>query len=522
MRLLDRRRWILVWVCAVEIFAVQALTLAAPHAQNVLDQVVDRVIRFLLDLIVFTILARLLPRALLAAVCILNAAAYAVLILYHDYFQQPLSILTAINLTREGVAVSNAGWALLKPWHAVFAVTLVAKLLLLLRAEPLPRAGGRQLALLLGAYPLGVLLVNAAYRPLAKIRTWQSVGGLGVTYGYTPAWLAEYLLVDPAEQLARALDRARVRTDQLTPIEAPIQIRDRLVLLQVESLDWAVLELRVHGREVTPALNRLAHSSMLFAVQAHKWTGSLDADFTALMGRLPSADVPTYKIPGYSYRGSLPEQLGALGYHTTAIHGVSGEFFNRRPAYEQMGFHCILFKEELEELRAAPEAGWSLQDDEVLQFAARELRAQNGRQFQMVITATSHIPFPTYDRRRDTFFPGSGDLAERYLDVIHYVDESIGRFVDSLPPKTTVVLYGDHISKAEIPLVNYHQAYGDGIGLVPFMVLETGSNLADTQRTRATQVALGGGLTLLDAINWVHLSVARMVRPPGGGGNEAP
>lgn len=496
--------FVLILICALEAWLVQAKTLLAPQAQGGMDPIIDQVLRFGLNLLAFGALNGVLPRPLLLIAFLANALFYVFVLVYHDYFQQPLSILVILNQRREGALVTDAGFALLRSWHLVFLGSLGLKLLLLYSAPdstPSLRAG----VICAGLYLLAVLIVNRVYKPLAKIATWETVGGLGAVYGYLPAWAAEYACIDSKALLVRALARAKEKSDELTPIETPAPIADRLVFLQVESLDWSILNFQIKGQEVTPELNRLARRGMTYAVQADKRTGSLDADFTMLMGRAPSADVPTYKIQGYPYAGSLVERLREMSFNTVAVHGVSGEFFSRRPAFEEMGFDRLIFREEFEHLAAAPVSGWSVPDEELLQFAAMDFSAQTGRQFQLAITATSHIPFHNYDRQLARFFPGSASIAENYFDVIHYVDRAVGRYIEALPQETTVVLYGDHISKVEHEGLGYRQALFEGVGLVPFMVLETGRDLSRLQRTGEN--ARDGHFTLLDAVAWVHASI---------------
>jgi len=495
----------LVLLCAAEAWLVQARTLLAPQAQGGMDPIVDLGLRFGFDLLAFGALAGILPRPLLALAFAGNMAFYVFVIVYQDYFQQPLSLLVVLNQRREGAQVTSAALALLRPWHLVFPGALAFKFLLLFGvADSAPQLNTGLICL--GLYLLALLVVNRVYKPLAKITTWETVGGLGAVYGYLPAWAAEYACIDNTSLLQRALARAAETSDQLTPIETPAPIAERLVFLQVESLDWSVLDFRIRGQEITPEINRHARRAMSFAVQADKRAGSLDADFTMLMGRPPSADVPTYKIQGYPYGGSLVERLAEMDFATVAVHGVSGEFFSRRPAYGKMGFGRLIFREEFEHLAGAPVTGWSVPDDDLLQFAAMDFSAQSGRQFQLAITTTSQIPFHNYDTALARFFPGSTSIPEKFFDVMHYVDRAVGRYLEALPAETTVVLYGDHVSKIELASVGYRQTRWDEAGLVPFLVLETGRNLSPLQRTG--QTARDGHLTLLDAAKWIQASIA--------------
>jgi phosphoglycerol transferase MdoB-like AlkP superfamily enzyme len=262
--------------------------------------------------------------------------------------------------------------------------------------------------------------------------------------------------------------------------------------------------MKIHGQEVTPNMNRLRRRAMHWVVQAPKGMGSSDADFKALMARPPSADLPTYKIPEYPYRGALPERLSSLGYQTLALHGVTGEFFNRRSAYGKMGFSDLIFREEFISRKLAPVHGWTVSDADLLRYAAVRVEKASGKFFEMIITATSHIPFPL-PREDKVFFPDADDAEWAYFDSQHYVDAAIGRFVDALPAETTLVLYGDHTSQVENAKLDYQHVTRDGAGCVPFFVVDTTLNLAPQQRTG--ELAESCEVTLLEGLRWFSHTV---------------
>ena len=305
--------------------------------------------------------------------------------------------------------------------------------------------------------------------------------------------------------LTRALARSGEGTDRLTPLETPTPIAHCLVFLQVERLDWCLLDFRIRNQEVTPELNRLVPKAMCYAVRPEFCRGSSDADFIMLTGRPPSADLPTYKILGYPYVDTLVQRMTGMGFGTTAVHGASGQAFGRRAAFAKMGFERLIFREEFEQRGPTPIAGWSVPDDDLLQFAAMDFSARAGRQFQLVISATSQPPFHNYDPTLARYFPGSEKVEEQYFDVFHYVDRAIGRYLRSLPVETTVVLYGSQASMTDNSSIGYDQRLGESRGLVPFMVLETGRDLAGLQRTHS--LARTGTFTLLDAAQWVRASL---------------
>jgi hypothetical protein len=498
-----------------ELFVVQAITLLPPHSQGALDPFVDRTVRLVLDAVFCGALVLLLPRLALAVVAVLATPILSMLLIYRGYYKQPLSFLVASSNMGEGVRVLDAGVALVGPAQFLLVGVLAFKLWLMWRDPrvwPVRRRAWGTLAV--SGYVGLIALLNMGVKPMHKIATWESVGSLGSVYGYLPTWTAEAIYFDERVLVDRALARAAHTSDRLADLEASFPVRDRVVLLQVESLDGSLIDFMIDGEPVTPRLNALAKRARYYAVRAPKGTGSSDADFTALMGRLPSEDVPTYKLAGYPYAGSFVEGARGAGYHTSAVHGVSGEFFNRRAAFEKMGFDQIVFREELEE--STRSSGWSVRDGPVLEYAAAAFRDREGPALQIVITATSHIPFHRMDERWKVFFPGSTSTEEKYFDVMHYVDTQVGRFLDALPPETTVVVYGDHISQVESLPHGYAQTTRDGVGVVPFLVHDTSLDLAASQRTSRQGVAGDGSLTLLDAVRFVHGVVLSGDRAPGG------
>ncbi|MET0344174.1 MAG: LTA synthase family protein [Polyangiales bacterium] len=490
-----------VWV--IELFVVQAVTLVPPHSRAGYARVSEGTGRLLLDVAFCLGLSLVLGRGALALLQVVLLPVVIGLTIYKAYFHQALSVLTVINQGGEGARVSDAGFALLSPWHGALLVALALKLLLLLRAPS--RRDLRLGGLILAGYAVAVLTLSTVAKPLRKIATWESVSGLGVLYGYTPAWIAELIFFDAELLKSRALARAAsTPKSKLTAIEAPIPRRDRVLLLQIESLDFALHEFSVSGRPVTPFLNRLSREARFYAVRAEKRTGSSDADFAALMGKLPSTDVATYKIRGYPFAQSVIAPLTARGFRTQAVHGVSGEFFNRRPAYVEMGFSDLIFREEFQARGLVDGSRWAVSDGDLFTLARAEQRGISGKLLQLVITATSHIPFHDLSDDMKTFFPGSHVTAENYLDAIAYVDREIERFVTSLDAETTVVIYGDHTSQVASERVGYQQKVRDGIGLVPLYIHDTSEKLAPSQSAATRAHALDGTYTLLDGLSYVH------------------
>ena len=211
---------------------------------------------------------------------------------------------------------------------------------------------------------------------------------------------------------------------------------------------------------------------------------------------MPSPDVINYKLLSYPWEDTLPQRLARRGYHTAALHGASGGFFNRRSAFEAMGFAQIDFQEELSGEHGLPTAAWGIKDADVLAFSARNLD-QHDLALHFIITLTSHGPFDYLEPDEQELYPGTSRREHRYLNSMRYVDNALGPYVGSLPAGTTVVIYGDHAAG-----VDYGQKMG-GPEYVPFLVHRVGADLSERQQTLDDGFALSGQLSLLDAVTWL-------------------
>lgn len=503
----------LVILWAMELFLVQEVTLHEFHYYAFYQPFLHRAVRASLDLLACAMLVTLLPRFLLGISFVVSLALAGMVLSFENYSGRPLSASLLTSTAGEGISVFNAAVALLPFVFYLLVVTLAIKVFLLLRlrrsaALPLPRRLART-AKLAGCY-VAIIAVLNVYKPFTLLLRWESVGGIGSLYGYTPTWAAELLLLDQEEILKRAVERSRVTSDRLGVAgEADFPTNERVVFLQVESLDSAVLDHKVDGRPVAPELERLAERSMSYLIRSEKKTGSCDADFTVVMCALPSQDMPNYKIPGFSFANSFIHQLQKWGYTTSAVHSVKGAFFNIREAFTKIGFDHLFFLEELAGAESLPFSTWAILDHDLLNWSATRLTKSQGKQFYLVITATSHVPFQYTPAKYREFFKGNDALVPGYLDSIHYVDQAIGAFVRGLPEGTILIIYGDHGSYLSSKKYDYENAKYEGVPLVPFLVHQVGNDIHTLQRTRDSELANSGELTLLDMVTYTRAVLQR-------------
>lgn len=297
-------------------------------------------------------------------------------------------------------------------------------------------------------------------RHLGYLATWAGEWISGV-YRDTGLIYAERKCPDPH---AAYLQRHPEDTGTWSGFPLPPRTR-RIVMIQVESLDFAALSFTFQGRPVMPFLRSLLPSSLLLKAFAPHKVGSSNSDYELLNGRVAEQNVMYYSYIR-DYPDSVIHRLAER--HPAAFHGLEGNLFNLRGAYALMGFDRTFFKEELLEA-GYPASSLTMNhvaDEHVLDAAARYLEEGRGSAV-FVVTMSSHIPFMDPN-------PGllpSGGMFARYVSSLRYVDACLEAFYARLPEDTLFVLWGDHSS--DIP-------YPDGMAAngkhVPFLVNVRGND----------------------------------------------
>lgn len=501
---------VLIVVWAFELNALQARTLVSESGWKHVDYHVATTFRMLLNLLFCGSLVLLLPRWA-------QAVGFVVLLLfaqaagfYHHYFGRGLSWTTLTTQFTEGAESVVLDKAFILPGLlAVSLLLLVVKLALVWVQGRYPLRWRRRLPLgaaLVVAYFASIFIFNSTSNTrLTSLRTWMSFDRVGVAQGYLVTWAGEVAYLSNADRLESALEASKQRDDRITPIEGPLELPGHVVLLQVESLDWHVLGLEHDGVEITPNLNALRDTSMLFQVTAVHRNGSADADFVMLHRSMVAPGVINYKIPGYPHGDTLPAAARAAGRPMTMLHGNKGRFFNRRDAFDQMDFAELIFLEEMVDTYGQEPKKWgAVPDRELLLLSARLLNGADTPQSQLVITYTSHTPFVMLPDDADRPFANPDDAVHlRYFNSIHYVDDAIGEYLDALPDGTTVVIYADHEGAAGYDA--RHRAHGEP-ELIPVMVWRKGEDLSTRQRSAAMPEARSAEWSIIDIAGWVRAS----------------
>lgn len=451
---------------------------------------------FSLDLLVPTAVAMLSRRVFmlyLVGQCFMSA----ILLHYNVFFYNPLTLSTIYHSWQGAASLGIDIFAFAKPWVILRLVLLLAVKILLVQLslaedERMPRLWRLRGIIAVCCLALICAVYTGIYGRTGLSSVWVDLDGhrsaterrmeAGTleavrNIGYAATWLGE-LATGKYKDTELIYAQARCADPEGNPTsraDGPVCPNSWLglplppagpviVLMQVESLDYAALNLKVNGREVLPFLDKLAAESLVLKVFAPHKVGSSNSDYEILNARLADQNVIYY---GYikEYPDSVAHILADKGYRPAVLHGLPGRLFNLREAYAAQGFKDMFFKEELIKAGYAPSRMIMehIPDAELFAFAAeRDARLDpDAPRAEFLITMSSHVPF------MDPLpaFKSAGGPFSRYISSMHYFDEHFAAYYAGLPAGTLLILWGDHGSDVEYP-----EPYGPNSRHVPFIV----------------------------------------------------
>ena len=372
-----------------------------------------------------------------------------VVLAYRQYFHRAFSLFFAVQNFREGLKVSSFAIQIIpsKVWLGMVSC-LLAKILLATKVCSYPVEATIRPGLVTAGGP--VLLITALVMGLQKTSfRFASIRGTPITravyvYGYVISWFAEFIIAPDTQEVAEEVARLQeVSPDRLREIEPGWPVDRNVVVVQLESFGWNVLNFGLNGKAVTPYLNKLAGSSRVFKIQVYHDIGSADMDYAVLSGGLPSKRLVSYFVPGLDYARALPRFMSRQGYRTMSLHGATGDFYNRRANFERMGWDEIHFREEFKGL-GVEQSYWGVRDAEIFRLSSKKLRAATEREFHFIITLDTHGPFNLIREDEKDIFPQSRVWQENYFNSMSALDKNLQEYVTSLPEGTLVIFYGDH------------------------------------------------------------------------------
>ncbi|MDB6017345.1 MAG: hypothetical protein JWR19_1834 [Pedosphaera sp.] len=496
---------------ALENFLVQAALFDLPPITR--HPRIYQFMRLSINLVAAGIIVLAFNRPWLTLIAALNFGLSLIVIAYGQYFHRACSLYYAVKNIREGLKVSSFAFHIIPPiaWAGLLS-SLVFKIFLIFQIQPQPVSfHGNGLALgflLLLLFALIMFLQYTSFR-------FKSMGITSITravfaYGYVNSWIAEFFVAPDTRQVVNELaELQKVSPDRLTATEPAWPVGDKVVVLQLESFGWNVVNHHINGREVTPYFNSLVHSSRLFKIQAYHAIGTADMDYAVLSGGTPSPHLISYFVPDIDYTNALPRFMQQHGFRTVALHGATGEFYSRRNNFVRMGFDEIQFREDFRG-RPVKHSYWGVRDEELFRISSEKMRNARGPEFHFIITLDTHGPFNLIHEDEKEIFPGSPIWQENYFNSMHALDRNLRDYVESLPTGTTVILYGDHTSGVEYD--TFKPAREGDVEYVPCLV-HVRRAPESWPAVETTPSSLPSDLRMLDVMNFLRRQVAREQKP---------
>lgn len=220
-----------------------------------------------------------------------------------------------------------------------------------------------------------------------------------------------------------------------------------IVIIQVESLDSNVINQKYKGKLIAPNLTKYAKENIYhkYTMSYHLAGGSSDAEYSTINSVEALTSFPSMKLNSDPYSNSIAKILVSNGYSANAFHGNIGSFYNRDKAYDLMGFNKFYDIDAM----AMTSAKWGASDEDVFNYARKNIETQKEPFFNYIITMTSHTPFNFVDdyANIDEYDEIEQEDTKQYYKSINYTDKQVGSFVDSILtsyPNTCIVIFGDH------------------------------------------------------------------------------
>ena len=249
-----------------------------------------------------------------------------------------------------------------------------------------------------------------------------------------------------------------------------------VIVIHAESIQQFVIGMSFNGEELTPNLNRLASESIYFDnfySQVSVGTSS-DAEFTSLTSLMPTNTGTAFVSYFDRTYVSMPSLLSDMGYYTFVMHANKANFWNRDVMYSSLGYQRFYSKDDynIDEV-----VGLGLSDPSFFHQSVEKIKEINemGKPYYgTLIMLSNHTPFIDSSAMTDyevnikenvvqedgtvetiTHPYMEGTKLGLYLKSVHYADQALGEFLDSMEEEglldnTVIVLYGDHDARLDI------------------------------------------------------------------------
>jgi len=263
-----------------------------------------------------------------------------------------------------------------------------------------------------------------------------------------------------------------------------------VIVIHAESFQGFTMNLKFNGEELTPNMNRLASEGIYFSnfYTEESIGNSSDSEFTLLTSLLPASSGTVFVNYFNREYETITNLLRNNGYYTFSMHANVASAWNRRNAYNYLGYEKFYSYKDDYDIDEV--LGLGLSDKSFFRQSSniiKDIKENNVNFYGTLIMLTNHTPFNSlvdteyYDdylvdiKGETENIPYlEGTKIGNYLKCVNYADSAIGEFINELDENgvldnTVIVIYGDHdskIKKSEFEKL-YYSDYINDISINP-------------------------------------------------------
>jgi phosphoglycerol transferase MdoB-like AlkP superfamily enzyme len=292
------------------------------------------------------------------------------------------------------------------------------------------------------------------------------------------------------------------------------EVRPNVILVVIESLSADFMGFFGSDEDLTPCMDSLAQSSLVFTEMYATGTRTVRGMEALALCVPPTPGHSIVRRPGNQGLYTVGKVFADRGYSSVFIYGGDGYFDNMNAFFGNNRFDIIDHGRRLNvseplagQRKTIPreairfENAWGICDEDLYEAAIRDADEKFGQGrpfFQFIMTTSNHRPY-TYPEGTIDIPSGTGRAG-----AVKYTDYAVGQFVRQIRQKawfenTVVVLVADHCASSagrnEINVGKYH---------IPCLVLNLHGNCPERIGQQCSQIDLFP--TLFACLGWTYES----------------
>lgn len=392
---------------------------------------------------------------------LLVTAIFFAVIMYYKYYGVIVTY-HALEQVNQVTAVSNSVFSLLAPYYLFIFTDIILFFILSFRhtkfkqwKRHIAHKGSKRVMSILFILSVVLCLFNILPNraSMNEITKAQEMGIL--SYEAYTIFSKDKTEPIPMENISQELiNSLKKTTAPLNPTFWKSAQGKNVIIIQLESFQNFLINLKIDGHEITPNMNKLANEHFYFPnfYQQVGQGNTSDAEFMVNTSfYIPAVGAATQNYPDKQLP-SLPKLLKEHGYQSATFHTNNVEFWNRRELYEALGFDKYYAQEFFED----EDVVFFGATDEVLYHKSaaklQEMDQSSDPFYAQVISMTAHHPFSIPENKYKMTLPEryEGTFVGDYIRAQNYADYALGLFIDDLKKNgvwdnSIILTYGDHM-----------------------------------------------------------------------------